>query len=1170
MNHIKTIRRGLILGVSAVGGIMAGYGRALAQTASNCTLSGDTYTCTGTASTTQSITLNSTATKIATQPPFQIAVPSGGSFNNAFGITGAGTFTDTNASQISADSTAFSWTNSSAGNVILSSNGTIKSTSASGFGTGIQVDQTGVGHVTLDVANVLGTLHGIAVRTYAGDGGINITVSGQQGVIGGRGSGIYALTSSSATGDLVINATNVSGNYGINAVNRGTGSLSVTTSGQVTQETINNPPARYDGTVSGRGAISVAGATNNKNVTVATAGPVSFGTIGIYARNAGTGTLTVTASGAMQNQISSTGSGILAIGNIGAVSAHLTSTGSINATEGIRATSNGGDITVTIDGKITGTATTDDLTTNQLVNVQQGGAGIIKVDVNADVIDPTGKGGGISIDSAMATSAATVHIAQGVTVESGSGLNITSRGNDVNVTIDGTVIGRRTPYNKYVGSAISGLSGGAGGTKTIQITQTGKVQGVIGFDSTGPGGEGLIVLNNAGTITGRITTNNPTQITNMGSIVNTGDPANPDAIRLLRGGQTVNLQAGAVTGDVTINGKNAEGASTVNWTGGTLNGGIRVTADSNQNPVANVVNLRSLDAAKTATLSHLQGAGNIDTLNLDNVQLKGGSFNDDLTKGTAIQGWQRINLTNGSTLSLSGNLLATNFAANPATVNVDQQSTLRVLDGVNATLGAANLSETLAVSVVNAGTLDLSSATVGKTVTINGNYTQASTGKLVIGVTPTAADTMVVNGNVSLAGRVSVAWAPGTYVAGTRTVIHATGALSGTVDLASVAGSTAPSIGVRAGYTANDFNLVIGEGGTPPSDGGTTTPPSEGGGDGGTTPPVDGGGTVTPPVVAVAPTDSRIYSAQTFAFASANEGAAMELLGRTEADGGGNTFYNLGINQGQKVRSWMEVGGDQITADARGSTTHFRSNSGVIQAGADAAVGDMGRFGVSLGYQRFTLDDSAGGRATTDAIRASIYGSYSLGPVGVSAMAGYAHGFDTTQRETGIGPATAQRGTNQWLAAGQLSLPVTLSAIRVTPTVGAIVSRITGGNFSEDGAVVEAFRVTGEILHRTFVSPFVKLGVSTVFETAGGGQWIPDVSVGYRRSNVAIGTDYVLVAADNTRFAGNRVDLDRNTVLVGASLTAHRGAWTGAFKYRGQFASGRQDNQGSFVLRYAF
>jgi hypothetical protein len=319
----------------------------------------------------------------------------------------------------------------------------------------------------------------------------------------------------------------------------------------------------------------------------------------------------------------------------------------------------------------------------------------------------------------------------------------------------------------------------------------------------------------------------------------------------------------------------------------------------------------------------------------------------------------------------------------------------------------------------------------------------------------------------------------------------------------------------------------------------------------------------------VAPANARIYSAQTFAFASANENSAMELLGRTNADGGGNTLYNLALKPGEKTRTWLEIGGDRITSDQRGDTPKFRSSSVSVQGGVDRQIGDIGRIGVGLGYQRINLDDSAIGRGKTDVVRASLYGSYPVGPVGLSAVLSYAHGADTTRREVGLGRADASYGTDQWLGAGQASVPLQFGALTVTPAAGVIASRMTGKGFAEGGAVPDAFRITGDIRDHTFVSPFATLGLSYVIDTASGGQWIPDVSIGYRRSGVAAGSDYVLTARDGTTFAGNQVALDRNSFTLGGSLTVHQGRWTGALKYRGQFAGGRQDNQLSFIIRLA-
>ena len=239
-----------------------------------------------------------------------------------------------------------------------------------------------------------------------------------------------------------------------------------------------------------------------------------------------------------------------------------------------------------------------------------------------------------------------------------------------------------------------------------------------------------------------------------------------------------------------------------------------------------------------------------------------------------------------------------------------------------------------------------------------------------------------------------------------------------------------------------------------------------------------------------------------------------------------------------------------------------------LQAGADTQVGAIARLGVSLGYERLRLPDALDGRGTTNVVRASLYGSHPLGLLGLSAVLSYAHGFDRTRRQTGLGLAETERDSSQWTAAAQAALPVTQGRFTIIPSAGLVFSRLSGTAFTERAALPN-FAVRGDQDSRTFVSPFANVGISYVADGPQGLQWIPDLSVGYRRSGAALGSDYVLVASDATAFNGNRIRLARDTLAVGASLTAHRGRWTGAFKYRGEYSNGRRDNRVGLVLRLA-
>lgn len=319
----------------------------------------------------------------------------------------------------------------------------------------------------------------------------------------------------------------------------------------------------------------------------------------------------------------------------------------------------------------------------------------------------------------------------------------------------------------------------------------------------------------------------------------------------------------------------------------------------------------------------------------------------------------------------------------------------------------------------------------------------------------------------------------------------------------------------------------------------------------------------------IAPADARIFSAQAFAFANANETAAMSLLGRSEADGGGHTGYNLALTPGARLRGWVEFDGQTLGSNASGATPHFRSRGLAAQAGLDATLGEARRIGIAIAYGQDWFADAAGGKGKNRTIRASLYASQNLGPIGVSAVVSYAHARQTSERETGLGRANARHGLNQLVGGVQAVLPVQIRGATLTPAIGVLASRLSGGDFAEGGSVPADFRLTVHMATKTYVSPFANLQFAYPVVAANGVVWTPDAQLGYRRSAAGAGNAFDLTAADGTAFNGNRVDLDKSSLTAGLSLSAHKGAWTAFVQYRGQFTQHWSDNRAVLGLRLA-
>lgn len=319
----------------------------------------------------------------------------------------------------------------------------------------------------------------------------------------------------------------------------------------------------------------------------------------------------------------------------------------------------------------------------------------------------------------------------------------------------------------------------------------------------------------------------------------------------------------------------------------------------------------------------------------------------------------------------------------------------------------------------------------------------------------------------------------------------------------------------------------------------------------------------------MAPRDARLFSTQMMAVAALGEQRTIDLLQRTQADGGGNGFYNFAVSGEQRYRMWMELAGNARDIDRSGDRPGTRSSAFGGQIGLDAEVRDGGRIGIAGGYDRTSLHDDLGSRGTGDVARIGFYASQTVGRIGLSAIVGYAHAWQESRRETGIGRAVARYGIGTVTVGAQASAALAIAGTTVTPALGVVASRF-GADLAEDGSVPAAFAVGGRFGDRTYVSPFANIGLSRVIDDGRGTSLVPDVSFGYRRSEAAAGPEVRLVAADGTAFAGNRANLSRDTLSAGAGLTLHRGGWTGYVRYRGQFADRWTDNSGTLGIRLAF
>lgn len=429
-------------------------------------------------------------------------------------------------------------------------------------GQGIYASNVGT-DLSITAVDVSGGTVGIFADN-SGSGDLNITTTGAVAATHEDGQGIYALNAGT---DLTITAADVSGgSYGIYADNRGSGDLSITTSGVVV--------ATYD---EGWAGIS---ATNAAGDVIIKAADVSGGSYGIEAYS-DAGSLNITTTGAVAATLES-GAGINAwtqgtdltikavdvsggayginAGNNGRGEVNIIATGAVAATQemglGIFANSYGTDLSINavdVSGGIVGIAASNsgsgDLnitTTGVVMATHEDGYGISADNLGTDLsINATDVSGGIaaivaensgsgSLNITTTGSVAATHAGGAGITASNSGTDLTisaadvsggsygiyagNRGRgEVNIIATGAVAatyasGYGIDANNFgtdltiTAADVSGGAAGIGasnfGSGTLNITTTGVVVGTTSNGIDAFSGSSSITVNNTGMITG--------------------------------------------------------------------------------------------------------------------------------------------------------------------------------------------------------------------------------------------------------------------------------------------------------------------------------------------------------------------------------------------------------------------------------------------------------------------------------------------------------------------------------------------------------------------------------------------------------------------------------------------------------------------------------------------
>ncbi|MFB9983824.1 hypothetical protein ACFSQQ_04775 [Mesorhizobium kowhaii] len=489
------LRNRMVLGTAlAASAFLGGYTRrAYAACLANEGGPAGTYTCSGDTTTTQTLPpLGSPVTvlNVTTDNTFSITTAAG----NALTLTGTGGLTfsdyasgDPNFSTITGFVSGIVARNYSSGALSITTTGTVtgNNLSSPGFG-GIGIyahNYVGTTDLTIRAADASGAGNGINAINQ-GTGALSITASGT----------VASTSDSSSIGaanfgtDLSIVAANATGQ--INAHNYGSGELSITVTGTVTSTSTNYPSiaATNFGTDLSIVAANATGQINAHNygsgeLSIAVTGTAAASTFpAIFARNHAGTNLTITAAGTV------TGTSGIYSRNDGSGALSITATGAVTGTtnSGIYARNNSG----------------TDLTINA-ANVSGGTTGVLARNFGSGALSITATGAvtGTSASGIYANNSGGTDLTiEAVNVSGGtSGIHAEHYGTGaLSITATGTVTGTEGDgiYARTLSDVISstnltidaatvsggtyGISAEHHGTGALSITATGTVTGGTG------------------------------------------------------------------------------------------------------------------------------------------------------------------------------------------------------------------------------------------------------------------------------------------------------------------------------------------------------------------------------------------------------------------------------------------------------------------------------------------------------------------------------------------------------------------------------------------------------------------------------------------------------------------------------------------------------------------
>lgn len=598
----------------------------------------------------------------------------------------------------------------------------------------------GAGDVTVAVADVTGGNNGVLIERL-GDGDVTLNATGL--VTSASGRGVNVSTYDGTTGDLNLTIANASGRaVGAYVNQRGSGAVQITSSGLISSSNGAGIEVRgLYGTISDI-TINVADVTGYQNA--------------ITANQTGGGDLTITASGTVTGT-GNTGIYALLRGAADYLSGGGDYDGDIainvdrvvSDNNGVRASSyTGGDISITATGMVSTTALNGELAIGGFARyggnvtivadaIETGREGIaantdeggdISITANGDITGTRETGYGTGISTFM-TDGNTVITANGDISGVGYGIRATGRdAGTITINASGDITARNKAIYLY-----------ALGAATSSVTISGNVMGGYGAGvvTYGYANGAAVTITSSGSLGAtsgvafRDDSGNYSDAANTASQLVVAGTLNGDAV-MGTGADRVELQAGARLG-----------------TGGAALDGFVVLNGDSRGRRKFVISSPDIDRSNIVPLNTLDSVIPLNDLSLsietDVLALNGWVGTIDAAQ---ILGFEEITLDGAADVTFTDTIAAGTRLAN--IVDDGEDGVLELIVGPQAMARFA-ATMTIAGDITNNGGLDLRGATPGNVLSVTGDYAAAS--DLFIGVVlggdNSAADRLMVMGDTS-------------------------------------------------------------------------------------------------------------------------------------------------------------------------------------------------------------------------------------------------------------------------------------------------------------------------------------------------------------------------------------------------------------------------------------